>query len=84
MLGPIFVLGVIGAIVLLFMRRVHRKRLLAQRIKLDPETYYANDDLLRATAAGDSTLRVRHNFCYAREKYSRIFVFFFRNIWSIP
>lgn len=57
-LGPVFVLGIIGALVLVFMRRVHRKRLLAQRNKLDPETYYASDDLLRATAAGDSTLRV--------------------------
>ncbi|GLV36452.1 saxophone [Carabus blaptoides fortunei] len=56
-LGPVFVLGIIGALVLVFMRRVHRKRLLAQRNKLDPETYYASDDLLRATAAGDSTLR---------------------------
>lgn len=57
-LGPIALLGVIGAIVLIFMRRVHKKRLLQQRIKLDPETYYASDDLLRATSAGDSTLRV--------------------------
>lgn len=57
-LGPVFVLGMLGAVVLLLMRRVHRKRLLAQRCKLDPETYYASDDLLRATAAGDSTLRV--------------------------
>lgn len=57
-LGPVVVLGMIGAVVLFFMRRVHRKRLLTQRCKLDPETYYASDDLLRATAAGDSTLRV--------------------------
>lgn len=26
--------------------------------KRDPETYYAGDDVVRATAAGDSTLRV--------------------------
>lgn len=40
-----------------FLRRKHRKRLLATRSKQDPETYYASDDLLRATSAGDSTLR---------------------------
>ncbi|KAL5287856.1 ACVR1 family protein [Megaselia abdita] len=42
---------------LFFIRRKHRKRLLATRSKQDPETYYASDDLLRATSAGDSTLR---------------------------
>lgn len=57
-LGPVVILGLLGAVVLLLMRRVHRKRLLAQRCKLDPEQYYAGEDLLRATAAGDSTLRV--------------------------
>lgn len=56
-LGPIVVLGILGAVVLILMRRMHRKRLLTQRCKLDPDTYYASDDLLRATAAGDSTLR---------------------------
>lgn len=40
-----------------FVRRKNRKRLLATRSKQDPETYYASDDLLRATSAGDSTLR---------------------------
>lgn len=39
------------------MRRTHRKRLLATRNKQDPDTYYASDELLRATSAGDSTLR---------------------------
>lgn len=30
---------------------------MATRSKQDPETYYASDDLIRATSAGDSTLR---------------------------
>lgn len=38
------------------MRRIHRRRL-CNESRLDPDTYYASDDLLRATAAGDSTLR---------------------------
>lgn len=72
-LGPVFVLGLVGAIVLLYMRSVHRKRLIAQRCKLDPETYYASDDLLRATAAGDSTLRVS-------VKYTKIYLHYNRGI----
>jgi hypothetical protein len=35
----------------------------------DPETYYASDDLLRVTAAGDSTLRVFE--CLFSVKYYR-------------
>ncbi|PSN51061.1 Activin receptor type-1 [Blattella germanica] len=57
-LGPVLALGVLGAVVLLCMRRRHRKRLMAARTMADPETYYPSDDLLRVTAAGDSTLRV--------------------------
>ncbi|XP_037952360.1 activin receptor type-1 isoform X2 [Teleopsis dalmanni] len=34
-----------------------RKRMSASRIKQDPESYMVNDELLRATSAGDSTLR---------------------------
>lgn len=45
-----------GAIVLYLMRRIHKRRL-CHESRLDPDTYYASDDLLRATAAGDSTLR---------------------------
>ncbi|XP_069676578.1 activin receptor type-1 [Periplaneta americana] len=56
-LGPVVALGLLGALVLLLMRRKHRKRLMAARMMADPETYYASDDLLRVTAAGDSTLR---------------------------
>jgi activin receptor type-1 len=57
-LGPVLALGLLGALVLLLMRRTHRKRLMSARNMADPETYYASDDLLRVTAAGDSTLRV--------------------------
>ncbi|CAH1365099.1 hypothetical protein MTP99_001397 [Tenebrio molitor] len=55
-LGPVVVIGTLGAIILFLMRRVHRRRL-CNESRLDPDTYYASDDLLRATAAGDSTLR---------------------------
>lgn len=55
-LGPVVVLGILGAIILLGMRRFHMQRLRNQS-KQDPDMYYQSDDLLRATAAGDSTLR---------------------------
>ncbi|XP_017781722.1 PREDICTED: activin receptor type-1 [Nicrophorus vespilloides] len=53
---PILVLSFLGFITLMFLRKVHRHRLRNQS-NHDAETYYATDDLLRATAAGDSTLR---------------------------
>lgn len=55
-LGPVICLGILCAIILLLMRRVYRHRLRNQS-KQDPDTYYPSEDLLRATAAGDSTLR---------------------------
>lgn len=57
-LGPVMLLLFVGSIVVVFMRRTHRKRIEAARTIADPDTFYASDDLLRATAAGDSTLRV--------------------------
>ena len=52
-------LGFFGAIIILLMRRRHKKRLRAARsMHSDPDAYCASDDILRATAAGDSTLRV--------------------------
>ncbi|XP_054274083.1 activin receptor type-1 [Macrosteles quadrilineatus] len=57
-LGPIVVLGTLGSVVILLMRRRHRKRLMAARsLHSDPESYCPSDDMLRATAAGDTTLR---------------------------
>lgn len=56
-LAPVILLAFLAVIVIFFMRRTHRKRLLASRSKQDPDTYYASDELLRATSAGDSTLR---------------------------
>lgn len=57
-LGPVVVLGFFGAIIILLMRRRHKKRLRAARsMHSDPDAYCASDDILRATAAGDSTLR---------------------------
>lgn len=54
--GPMLMLASIATIVLWCMRRMHRQRLRNQS-KQDPDMYYATDELLRATAAGDSTLR---------------------------
>lgn len=56
-LGPVMIITLMGAVAVYFMRRSHRKRLAATRIKQDPESYLVNDELLRATSAGDSTLR---------------------------
>lgn len=57
--GPIFVLGSCAILIILCMKRSHQKRLLATRGKQDVETYYANEEnnLLRVTSAGDSTLK---------------------------
>jgi len=56
-LGPFLVIALLGAVTIFFIRRSHRKRLAASRTKQDPEAYLVNDELLRATSAGDSTLR---------------------------
>ncbi|KAG5869009.1 hypothetical protein JTB14_019947 [Gonioctena quinquepunctata] len=55
-LVPLAVFGTVTVIALYFLRRYYRNRL-CNDIRMDPDTYYATDDLLRATAAGDSTLR---------------------------
>ncbi|XP_030762424.1 activin receptor type-1 [Sitophilus oryzae] len=55
-LGPVVVLGVIALLVLYFLKKIHQNRLFMES-RMDPEQYYVTDDLLRATAAGDSTLR---------------------------
>lgn len=56
-LGPVVFFSIIGVVLFLYMRRSQHKRLTASRSKHDPETYYASDEILRATSAGDSTLR---------------------------
>ncbi|KAE8747499.1 hypothetical protein FOCC_FOCC005830 [Frankliniella occidentalis] len=58
-LGPVMVLLLpAGVLVVVYFKHKHRKRKQeAARTITDPDTYYASDDLLRATAAGDSTLR---------------------------
>lgn len=53
-LGPICIIILLGVVIVTF-RKIHRQRIRNQS-KYDIESYYANDDL-RATAAGDSTLR---------------------------
>lgn len=55
--GPLLIV-LLAIAIILPMRRTHHKRLLSLRTKQDPESYYAGDELLRATSAGDSTLRV--------------------------
>lgn len=50
------------------MRRTHQKRLMAARAKQDPDSYFASEDLLRATATGDSTLRVKFSIFYTQSR----------------
>lgn len=57
----IIVVSVIVLTVYVLLRRTKHKRMLISRHKQDPNTYYAGDELLRATSAGDSTLRVSYN-----------------------
>ncbi|XP_052862499.1 activin receptor type-1 isoform X1 [Anopheles cruzii] len=54
---PFVTVLVLAASFFYCIRRRHQKRMNASRTKYDPETYYTNDDVLRATSAGDSTLR---------------------------
>jgi activin receptor type-1 len=57
--GPVVIIGVFTFIIVMIMRRNHKKRLMEARNSQDPDIYYANDDLLkRSHACGDSTLRV--------------------------
>ena len=55
--APVLIISALAICVIYLMRRTHHKRLLSTRSKQDPETYYASDDL-RATSAGDSTMKV--------------------------
>ena len=57
-LGPFVVISILAYIAIYFIRRTHRKRLEYSRSKQDPDSYLVNDELLRVTSAGDSTLRV--------------------------
>lgn len=54
-LGPICIIILLGVIVIILLRKIHKQRLRNQS-KYDIDSYYVADDL-RATAAGDSTLR---------------------------
>lgn len=58
MLGAIVALIMITFITIYIRRRTDHKRMVPSRVKHDPDTYYAGDELLRVTSAGDSTLRV--------------------------
>lgn len=60
---PVVILGIALAVILLIMRRWHRRRM--ERLTIlegsqDPD--YTYRDELRVTAAGDSTLRVSFFF----------------------
>lgn len=57
-LGPMFILGFFAGMIIMYMRWKHRNKLLAARtIPSDAECFLGDADLIRATAAGDSTLR---------------------------
>ncbi|XP_013114021.1 activin receptor type-1 isoform X2 [Stomoxys calcitrans] len=56
-LGPFVVISILAYIAVYFIRQNHRKRLEYSRTKQDPDAYLVNDELLRVTSAGDSTLR---------------------------
>ncbi|XP_055701112.1 activin receptor type-1 isoform X2 [Phlebotomus papatasi] len=56
-IAVVALLLVAGTGIYFWLRQSRHKRLLVSRNKADPETYYASDDILRATTAGDSTLR---------------------------
>lgn len=58
MLGAFIAIVMIVSVVLFIRRRTDHKRMMPSRTKHDPDTYYAGDELLRVTSAGDSTLRV--------------------------
>lgn len=59
MLGAIAALAMITFVTIYIRRRTDHKRMLPSRIKHAPDTYYAGEEeLLRVTSAGDSTLRV--------------------------
>ncbi|XP_073844346.1 type I BMP receptor saxophone isoform X8 [Musca autumnalis] len=56
-LGPFVIISILAYVAIYFIRRNHRKRLEYSRTKQDPDSYLVNDELLRVTSAGDSTLR---------------------------
>ncbi|XP_058983771.1 activin receptor type-1 isoform X5 [Musca domestica] len=55
--GPFVIISILAYVAIYFIRRNHRKRLEYSRTKQDPDSYLVNDELLRVTSAGDSTLR---------------------------
>lgn len=57
MLGALVAIVMIVCVVLYIRRRTDHKRMVPSRTKHDPDTYYAGDELIRVTSAGDSTLR---------------------------
>ena len=56
----VIVLSLLVTIVIFLMKKQHKRRRRTQS-RYDPDTYYASDDMLRATAAGDSTLQEYFN-----------------------
>lgn len=65
MLGAIVALVMITLVTIYIRRRTDHKRMVPSRVKHDPDTYYAGDELLRVTSAGDSTLRVSRWFNFS-------------------
>lgn len=56
--GALIAIAMVVGVVLYIRRRTDHKRMVPSRTKHDQDTYYAGDELLRVTSAGDSTLRV--------------------------
>lgn len=69
MIGAAIVIITLVYFILYIRRRTGHKRMVPSRTKHDPDTYYAGDELLRVTSAGDSTLRVK--FCWFNELYRK-------------
>lgn len=61
MLGAVIAIIMVVCVVVYIRRRTGHKRMVPSRTKHDPDTYFAGDELLRVTSAGDSTLRVSLN-----------------------
>lgn len=64
--GPFVIISILAYVAIYFIRRNHRKRLEYSRTKQDPDSYLVNDELLRVTSAGDSTLRVNQTGAYIK------------------
>lgn len=75
MFGAIIAIIMVVCVVFYVRRRTDHKRMVNSRTKHDQDTYYAGDELLRVTSAGDSTLRVSFFVC--------LWFFFLKSVLNI-